>query len=118
VKVALDGAAAALGSGLEVAMAEGARLSLDEAVAYARRARGRRGRPSTGWASLSPVELRVIELVADGLTNPQVAERLFIATGTVKTHLAHIFNKLGVGSRTELAALAVRRDRERQPSSR
>jgi ATP/maltotriose-dependent transcriptional regulator MalT len=65
--------------GFDGAAAEGAQLTLDEAVAYARRARGRRNRPSTGWASLTPTEREVVRLVADGLTNPQIGARLFIS---------------------------------------
>ena len=53
--------------------------------------------------------LKVVELVAAGLTNPQVAERMFVSPGTVKTHMRHIFRKLDVESRTELAAQAVAR---------
>ena len=70
-----------------------------------------RSRSSPGWESLTPTELRVVELVAKGLTNPQVGQRLFISAGTAKVHLSHIFDKLGVHSRAELAALAARRDR-------
>jgi predicted ATPase/DNA-binding CsgD family transcriptional regulator len=86
--------------------AEGAGLSLDDAVAYARRARGTRDRPSTGWASLTPTELDVVGLVAEGLTNPEIGSRLFISRATVKTHLSHVYAKLDVSNRTELAALA------------
>lgn len=93
----------------ELAWAEGAALSLDDAVAYASRARGERKRPSSGWASLTPTELEVVKLVAQGLTNPEIGERLFIGRGTVKNHLAHIFTKLGFGTRSELAAEATRR---------
>jgi predicted ATPase/class 3 adenylate cyclase/DNA-binding CsgD family transcriptional regulator len=89
--------------------AEGYALTMDEAVEYVSRARGERKRPSSGWASLTPTELRVVELVAEGLTNPQIAEKMFIARGTVKVHLGHIFTKLGVVSRSELAAQAARR---------
>jgi predicted ATPase/DNA-binding CsgD family transcriptional regulator len=88
------------------AWAEGAKLSLDDAVAYARRARGARDRPSTGWASLTPTELDVVRLVAEGLTNPEIGSRLFISRATVKTHLSHVYAKLDVSNRTELAALA------------
>jgi DNA-binding CsgD family transcriptional regulator len=88
------------------ARAEGARLTLDEAVRFARRARGSRGRPTTGWTSLTPTELEVTALVTDGLSNPEIAARLLMGRGTVKTHLAHIFGKLGVANRTELASLA------------
>ena len=89
--------------------AEGAALGLDEAVEYVSRARGERKRPSAGWASLTPTERRVVELVAEGLTNPQIAEKMFIARGTVKVHVSHIFAKLGLSNRAELAALATRR---------
>jgi DNA-binding CsgD family transcriptional regulator len=89
---------------------EGAALSMDEAVAYASRARGERKRPSHGWESLTPTELQVVGLVREGLTNPQIGERLFISPRTVQTHVAHIFAKLGVKTRAELAAEAVRRN--------
>lgn len=62
---------------LRSAIDEGATLSLDDAIAYATRARGERKRPSTGWASLTPMELQVTELIAEGLTNPQIGDRLF-----------------------------------------
>lgn len=88
----------------------GASLSLDDAVAYAERGRGERGRPARGWDSLSPAEVRVVQLVVEGLTNPQIGERLFISRRTVQAHLSHIFAKLGVSSRAELAAQAARRE--------
>jgi DNA-binding CsgD family transcriptional regulator len=93
----------------ESTWSEGEALSIDEAVAYASRARGERKRPSSGWASLTPTELEVVKLVATGLTNPEIGERLFIGRGTVKTHLAHVFTKLGFSTRSELAAEATRR---------
>jgi DNA-binding CsgD family transcriptional regulator len=89
--------------------AEGARLTLDEAVAYVRRARGSRRRPSSGWGSLTPTELDVVRLVVDGLSNPEIGSRLFISRGTVKAHLSHIYAKLGVANRTELATFTVAR---------
>jgi predicted ATPase/DNA-binding CsgD family transcriptional regulator len=91
---------------IATAWAEGTALSLDDAVAYARRSRGARKRPSTGWASLTPTELDVVRLVAEGLTNPEIGARLFVSRATVKTHLSHVYAKLGVSNRTELAALA------------
>jgi DNA-binding CsgD family transcriptional regulator len=51
----------------------------------------------------------VVACVAEGLSNPQIGERLFMSLSTVKTHLGHIFGKLGVTSRAELAAGAARR---------
>ena len=49
--------------------------------------------------------------MADGLSNPQIAERMFISRRTVSTHLTSIFRKLGDSSRAELAATAARQDR-------
>jgi DNA-binding CsgD family transcriptional regulator len=94
----------------KTARAEGAELSIDDALEWARRARGPRRRPQSGWASLTPTEAKVAELVTEGLTNPQIGERMFISKATVKTHLAHIFRKLDVHSRAELIANAARRD--------
>ncbi len=85
---------------------DGVALGLDEAVGYVRRARGARKRPSTGWASLTPTEERVVELAAKGLSNAEIARRLFIGAGTVKTHLSHVYTKLGIANRAELAARA------------
>jgi predicted ATPase/class 3 adenylate cyclase/DNA-binding CsgD family transcriptional regulator len=94
---------------LETASAEGRAMTLDAAVAYASRGRGERKRPSSGWASLTPTEREVVGLVAEGLRNADIAGRLFVSPSTVKTHLSHVFSKLGVTTRAELAALATRR---------
>jgi DNA-binding CsgD family transcriptional regulator len=90
----------------DAAWAEGRALGLREAVEYARRARGRRGRPSSGWASLTPTEQNVVRLAAEGLSNPDIGARLFMSRSTVKTHLSHVYAKLGVTNRTELATMA------------
>jgi len=89
---------------------EGQGLTLGDAVAYAARKGGGRRRPATGWASLTPAELEVVRLVGEGLRNDAIARRLFIAPGTVKVHLSHIFAKLGITTRTELAAQAASHD--------
>ena len=78
-------------------------------IEYVSRARGERKRPTVGWANLTPTERRIVALVAAGLTNPQIAERMFIARGTVKVHLSHVFAKLAVSTRAELAAQATKR---------
>jgi DNA-binding CsgD family transcriptional regulator len=88
---------------------QGKGLALDNAVAYLARRGGGRKRPATGWASLTPTELEVVRLVAEGLRNDAIAWRLFIAPGTVKVHLSHIFTKLGITTRAELAAQAAAR---------
>jgi DNA-binding CsgD family transcriptional regulator len=89
--------------------AEGEGLTLAEATEVAQRMRGERVRALTGWESLTPTEVQVVEQVAEGLTNPQIAERLLMSRATVKTHLVHVYAKLGIATRAELAAAAVRR---------
>ncbi len=96
----------------EPALAEGAALSLAEAAAYASRGRGERGRPDHGWESLTPSELRVVELVAEGLPNAAIAKMLFVSLATVKTHLVHVYGKLGLETRAQLAVAATRRRME------
>jgi predicted ATPase/DNA-binding CsgD family transcriptional regulator len=102
----------ALADAADAAWQEGLSLDLSQAAAYARRARGERARPRHGWASLTPTEHHVAELVAQGLTNPEIAERLLIARGTVKTHLEHVFAKTGLRNRSELAAAVIRHKQE------
>ncbi|MGH3156389.1 MAG: LuxR C-terminal-related transcriptional regulator, partial [Streptosporangiaceae bacterium] len=93
----------------DAAEAEGRSLPWADAIRYAQRARGERKRPRHGWAALTPTEEQVIALVAEGLTNPQIASRLLMGRATVKTHLEHIFAKLDVTTRSELASQAARR---------
>lgn len=93
----------------EASRAEGEALTKEEAVAWVRRARSSRKRPSGGWESLTPTELQVVELLAEGLTNPQIGERMFISRAPVKVHLAHVFQKLAVKTRAQLSGQAVRR---------
>ncbi|AWB85254.1 response regulator [Mycetocola zhujimingii] len=56
---------------------------------------------------LSPRELEVLRLVAAGHSNPSIAKQLFISEATVKTHLIHVFEKLGVSDRTRAVTLAL-----------
>jgi DNA-binding CsgD family transcriptional regulator len=53
-------------------------------------------------------ELAVARLVADGLTNREIADRLFVSPHTVSTHLRHVFAKLQINSRVDLTRLATR----------
>ena len=92
----------------DAAWAEGAALSLEEAIAYAQRGRGERKRPSSGWESLTPTELDVVRLVSEGLGNKDIAARLFMSHRTVQTHLTHVYAKLGITSRVQLAQEAAR----------
>jgi DNA-binding CsgD family transcriptional regulator len=73
--------------------------------------RGRRvthSRAQSGWQSLTPSERAVVDLVAEGLSNPQIGQRLYVSRRTVQTHLGHVFAKLHISSRTQLAAEAIR----------
>ncbi|MGH8901325.1 MAG: helix-turn-helix transcriptional regulator [Egibacteraceae bacterium] len=91
---------------------QGASLTAAEAVTYASKGRGPRQRPSTGWASLTEAERNVVRLVTEGLTNREIGERLFISWRTVQAHLSHVFAKLGVTSRRQLAREAYRQGME------
>jgi predicted ATPase/class 3 adenylate cyclase/DNA-binding CsgD family transcriptional regulator len=106
----VTGVHAALGDdAFDAGWAEGAAMSVHEAVAYARRGRGERQRPSSGWGSLTPAELDVVRLVADGLANKEIGEKLFISPRTVQAHLTHVYAKLGVSSRMQLVKEAATR---------
>ena len=55
---------------------------------------------------MSPIETEVAELVAIGLSNPEIAAKLYISRGTVKMHLSTVYTKLGLSNRVELALAA------------
>ena len=82
-------------------------MTPDEIVDYARRCPAdpvaRPVAPPVTEGPLSRRELEVAGLVADGATNAQVAARLFISERTVESHMASIFNKLGVDTRLQVA---------------
>jgi predicted ATPase/DNA-binding CsgD family transcriptional regulator len=88
--------------------AEGAALSIEEAIAYAQRGRGERKRPASGWGSLTPAERDVARLICEGLANKEIATRLFVSPRTVQAHLSHIYAKLGITSRVQLVQEATR----------
>jgi DNA-binding CsgD family transcriptional regulator len=68
-------------------------------------------RATHGWESLSPKEHEVVSLIADGLSNPEIADRLFISRRTVESHLSHVFRKLDLSNRTQLARASLERER-------
>jgi DNA-binding CsgD family transcriptional regulator len=74
-----------------------------------KRIRRGRGRARFGWESLTEAELDVVRLLAEGLTNKEIARRLYVSPRTVQAHVAHIFDKLSAESRAEVAAQAARR---------
>jgi DNA-binding CsgD family transcriptional regulator len=92
----------------DAAWAGGAALSTEEAIAYAQRGRGERKRPTSSWASLTPMEHDVVGLVREGLGNKDMGARFFISPRTVQTHLTHVYTKLGLTSRVQLAQEAAR----------
>jgi DNA-binding NarL/FixJ family response regulator len=84
----------------------GKRLSRDEAVRLALGASEHVELPGAAGAGAGPLakrELEVARLIAEGMTNKQIAARLFISDRTVATHVGHILNKLGFNSRAEVA---------------
>lgn len=95
----------ALGAAFDVARVD-SRL---RALGVRRGRRGGRKRPSAGWDALTRTEVFVAGLVAEGLSNLEIAERLFISPRTARTHVSHALLKLGFRSRAELAAEVVRR---------
>lgn len=96
---------------LDVEVVErGRAMSIDDAVAMARGTRGERSRPAFGWDAVTPAENRVVDLVAAGLSNQQIAEKLFVTIATVKTHLVHVYRKLELDSRAGLIAAAIYRE--------
>jgi DNA-binding CsgD family transcriptional regulator len=66
-------------------------------------------RRTFGWDSLTETELSVTELVAEGLTNRQIADKLWRSRYTIDAHLRHIFHKLAINSRVELVRIATSR---------
>ena len=88
---------------LDLARACGAR-PLAERAEHELRAAGARPRRDriTGRDALTGTELRVAHLATEGMTNRQIAETLFVTKKTVESHLAHVFQKLGIHARGEL----------------
>ena len=76
-------------------------------IRRAPRVKHRRAR--RGWDSLTPAEAKIAALVAEGMTNPQIAARLFLSPRTVATHVSHILGKLDVRSRIDIAREATDR---------
>jgi DNA-binding NarL/FixJ family response regulator len=95
-------------------------MSVETAIEYALSEEGSSTRspapeqppPSAGEhpAELTLREVEVLNLVAEGLTNPQVAQKLFLSPRTVQRHLNSVYRKLGVSSRTAATHLALEHD--------
>jgi DNA-binding CsgD family transcriptional regulator len=81
-----------------------------------RRRLARPGRPASGWAGLTDSELTIARLVAEGLRNREVVDRMFLSPHTVSMHLRHAFSKLDINSRVELTTIV--RAHDEQDTSR
>ena len=86
------------------AFAERARAELEATGEHARR------RTVEAADSLTPQEARIARLAAEGASNPDIADQLYVSRRTVESHLTKIYTKLGVSSRTQLAYLMLRHD--------
>jgi len=66
------------------------------------------GQDQSLGSDLTPREFEVLELLVEGLNNPEISDRLYISIGTTRTHVSNIFSKLGVANRAEAITLALR----------
>jgi DNA-binding CsgD family transcriptional regulator len=67
-------------------------------------------RADQGWESLTPTELKIVDLVKRGMSNPEIAAHLFLSRRTVQTHVSHVLAKLNLHSRIDIAREASRRE--------
>ncbi len=116
--VAIDDKTAArdaMGRAVEAYTSLGAQADVNRVQAAFREYGIRRGphskhrKATSGWDSLTDAELKIAAMVAEGLSNPDIAQRLVTSPRTVGTHVSHILKKLGVASRAEIAREATRR---------
>jgi DNA-binding CsgD family transcriptional regulator len=90
----------------------GARWAIRSAAARLRgygirpRRQGDLARSAHGWASLTPTEVKIARLIADGRSNPEIATELSLSRNTVQAHVSRILAKFGARSRTEIAEAA------------
>lgn len=84
---------------------------IDPAVAVRVIERMRDGSGSDGLSQLTDVESQILDLIAEGMTNKQIGERLYLAEKTVKNHVTSLLAKLGVQRRTQAAVLASQQGR-------
>jgi predicted ATPase/DNA-binding CsgD family transcriptional regulator len=105
VKECLEQARAILGQpAADAAWRRGLALNLKDAVAFASGSVAERG--LNDRSTLTPREMQVASLIAEGLTNPEIAERLKMAGRTADAHVEHIRNKLGLRTRSQIAVWA------------
>ncbi len=81
------------------------------------RLRGEGAQANDGTADLTAQERKILDLVAEGMTNRQIAEKVFLAEKTVKNYVSNILLKLGLSRRAEAAAFMARRNQKNRDSS-
>ena len=95
----------------EAEIGAGRAMSRSEALAFALGETDVESRPAGAGLALSERELEVVALLAQGLGNRAIADRLFVSPRTIEKHIEHVMDKLGVGSRAQVAAWHARRER-------
>ncbi len=102
---------------LNAGMRAGQALSRAAALAFAlQESAGDAEQPAGERQPLSERELEIVALVASGLTNPAIAARLFLSPRTIAKHVEHVMDKLGVGSRAEIASWHARHRARADPT--
>jgi DNA-binding NarL/FixJ family response regulator len=99
-------------SAVRTVAAGGSLLDANLIASVLSRLRGESGKPDPGYAQLSPQERRVLEFIATGLTNRQIAAQLYLAEKTVKNYVSSLLHKLGFERRTEAALYAAKRKKD------
>jgi DNA-binding CsgD family transcriptional regulator len=111
-----------LDQALEIYSQSGAKLDAGRVRRLLRERGVRRGGPGSrspsSWPELTKSELAVVQLVARGATNLEVAEKLFLSPHTVNAHLRHVYVKLRIRSRVELARIAADRQADQRDALR
>ena len=105
-------AASLLDEALSISTELGMRPLIGRVTALQERAKSRRTRAPAYPDGLTEREVEVLGLIADGKSNPEIAEQLFISPHTVVRHVSNIFAKIGCSNRAEAVAYAIRRDLE------
>jgi DNA-binding CsgD family transcriptional regulator len=106
-----------LAEAVDLGESSGADWLAEQARQELRAAGGRRRRKNADPSRLTPQEERVAALAATGATNAEIARQLYVSVSTIETHLEHVFAKLTIGSRRQLAAALASREDDSPPAA-